>query len=305
LGNLKVIFLETRPPFLLLTFTVVFLGTAIAWNHGFFNPIFFSLNLVGLLAVHISVNVFNEYFDYRSGLDVEISKTGRRTPFSGGSGILPSNKLLPRTSLKMAIVSLIIAFPIGIYFLFLRGVIILPILTIAVLTVIFYTPFFARMYLGEALAGLNFGPLAILGTYIVQTGTFSNSVLLASLIPGILTTELLLLNEFPDFEADKKAGRKHLVISLGKKNASRLYVVLLISVYIITSLGLILRFFPIFCLITFLTIPTSFKASKIILNNYNETKKIFPALKNNVITDLITPTLLALGFILDTILPIF
>jgi len=299
LTKLGVLFLETRPAFLLLTLVVTFLGTAIAWHDGFFNPVYFMLNLAGLVLIHICVNVLNEYFDYKSGLDVEISKTGRRTPFSGGSGLLPSGAISPKTSLKMGIASLALASPIGVYFLQVRGVVLLPILLIAFLTVVLYTPVFSKFYIGEFLAGLNFGPLAVLGTYIVQTGTCGVDVLLASMIPGVLTSGLLLLNEFPDVEADKKAGRRNLVIKLGKKKAGWVYSALLLVVYVLIVFGAASRFIPIAGLVALLTVPSALKASMITLKGNDNIHTLIPALRHNVIMVLTTPMLLAVGYILD------
>ncbi|MFC1984813.1 hypothetical protein ACFLUW_00245, partial [Chloroflexota bacterium] len=78
--KLKIWFLETRPQFLLLSVVLAFLGTCIAWYDGAFHLDYALLAFFGLLLAHISVNVLNDYFDYRSGIDLET----KRTPFSGG-----------------------------------------------------------------------------------------------------------------------------------------------------------------------------------------------------------------------------
>jgi 1,4-dihydroxy-2-naphthoate octaprenyltransferase len=90
--KLKIWFLETRPHFLILSVVLAFLGTSIAWYDGYFHFGYALLAFIGLLLVHISVNTLNDYFDYRSGIDLAT----RRTPFSGGSGILPAGLLKPR-----------------------------------------------------------------------------------------------------------------------------------------------------------------------------------------------------------------
>ena len=90
--SLKVWFAETRPQFLLLSVVLAFLGNAIAWYDGYFHLGYALLAFLGLLLCHIGVNVLNDYFDYKSGIDLKT----KRTPFSGGSGILPAAKMKPR-----------------------------------------------------------------------------------------------------------------------------------------------------------------------------------------------------------------
>ena len=117
--KLKLWFLETRPQFLLLSVVLAFLGTSIAWYwyDGYFHLGYALLAFIGLLLAHISINTLNDYFDYRSGIDLEV----KRTPFSGGSGMLPSALLKPRPVLWLGLVSFLLTLPIGVYFVIARG----------------------------------------------------------------------------------------------------------------------------------------------------------------------------------------
>ncbi len=110
--NPKVWFLETRPQFLMLSVVLAFLGTAIAWYDGYFHLGHALLAGIGLVLAHISVNTLNDYFDYRSGIDLAT----KRTPFSGGSGILPAGLLSPAQVLWLGLGSFLLTVPIGIYF---------------------------------------------------------------------------------------------------------------------------------------------------------------------------------------------
>ena len=125
--KLKVWFLETRPQFLILSVISAFLGTAIAWNEGFFQPGHALLAGIGLILAHISVNTLNDYFDYRSGIDL----TTKRTPFSGGSGILPAGLLRPQQVLWLGLGALLLAIPVGVYFTVISGWQLLPLLLVA------------------------------------------------------------------------------------------------------------------------------------------------------------------------------
>jgi 1,4-dihydroxy-2-naphthoate octaprenyltransferase len=132
----------------------------------------------------------------------------------------------------------------------------------------------------------------------VQTGRYSWGTLFASLAPGILTSNLLFLNEFPDWEADKKGGRRHFVISLGKKDASYLFVAFLIASYLCIIAGVLTKMMPTLTLIGLGTIGFGWKAAKGALRYYNNTEKLVPVLGANVITILGTQALLAVGYVI-------
>ena len=293
--KLKVWFLETRPQFLLLSVVLAFLGTCIAWYHGAFHLGYALLAFVGLLLCHISVNTLNDYFDYRSGIDLEV----KRTPFSGGSGILPAALLKPRQVFWFGLVSLLLAVPIGIYFVMTldRGWLLLPLLLIAAICVLLYTPFILKLRWPEWAPGVGLGALPVLGVYFVQTAAYTLPAVVACIPSGILVHNLLLLNEFPDAEADRKAGRKTLPIIIGKAKASLVYSVLTVIVYLWIIGGVIAGLMPAFCLIALLTLPLAIKAIQGALKHQDMTKLV-PAMANNVLVVLLTQLLLGIGYIL-------
>jgi len=291
--KLKIWFLETRPQFLLLSVVLAFLGTCIAWYDGFFHLGYALLAFVGLLLAHISVNVLNDYFDYRSGIDLET----KRTPFSGGSGILPAALLKPRQVYWLGLGSFLLAIPIGVYFVLARGWLLLPLLLIAAICVLLYTPAILKLRWPEWAPGVGLGALPILGVYFVQTSVYTLPVLIASIPSGILVHNLLLLNEFPDVEADKKAGRKTLPITMGKEKASIVYSVLTITVYLWIIGGVVVGQMPTFSLIALLTLPLAIKAIRGALK-HQDMSQLLPAMANNVLVVLLTQLLLGIGYIL-------
>lgn len=293
--KLKIWLLETRPQFLLLSVTLVLLGTAIAWHEGFFDLFKFVLTLIGLVLAHASVNVLNDYFDYKSGIDLETT----RTPFSGGSGVLPSGLLKPKGVYVYGVGCLMVALAIGIYLTFLSGWQLLPLILLGGPMIYFYTSHLTKWMVGEFWAGLGLGTLPVLGAYFVQTGNYSAEAVIASLAPGFLTANLLFLNEFPDVEADKNGGRFNLVIALGYKTAGRLYAGLMALTYLSITVGVILKLMPPVSLIGLVSIPFAFKAISIAFKHYNNIQKLVPALKANVITVLGTNALVAAGYFLS------
>jgi len=293
LTRFKIWFLETRPQFLLLSVVLAFLGTCIAWYDGYFHLGYALLAFVGLLLCHISVNVLNDYFDYRSGIDLET----KRTPFSGGSGILPATLLKPRQVFWFGLVSFLVAIPIGVYFVIARGWLLLPLLLIGAACVLLYTPLITRLGWTEWAPGAGMGALPVLGVYFVQTTAYTLPAIIAAIPSGILVHNLLLLNEFPDTEADEKAGRKTLPITMGKGRASIVYSILTLIVYLWIIGGVLAGQMPAFSLIALLTLPFAIKAIQGALK-HQEMSKLMPAMGNNIMVVLVTQLLLGIGYIL-------
>ena len=294
--KLKVWFLEIRPQFLLLSVVLAFLGTCIAWYDGFFHLGYAVLAFLGLLLAHISVNVFNDYFDYRSGIDL----VTKRTPFSGGSGILPEALLKPRQVFWLGMTSFLLAAVIGVYFVIVTGWLLLPLLLVGALCILFYTPVLLKRRWPEWSPGLGMGALPILGAYFVQADAYTWPVVIASIPSGILVHNLLFLNEFPDAEADKTAHRKTLPITMGKEKASIVYSVLMVMVYLWIIGWVIAGIMPVFSLIALLTFPFTIKAIQG-ARKHQEIAKLIPAMANNVLVVLLTQLLLGIGYILATV----
>jgi len=291
--KLKVWFLETRPQFLLLSVVLAFLGIGIAWHDGYFHLGYALLTFLGLLLCHISVNVLNDYFDYKSGLDLQIN----RTPFSGGSGILPAALLKPRQVFWFGLVSLLLAVPIGVYFVIARGWLLLPLLVVGAACAVLYTPVLTRLRFPEWAPGVGLGALPVLGAYFVQTTAYTVPAVIACIPSGILVHNLLLLNEFPDVEADSKAGRKTLPIIMGKSKAWMVYSALTLVVYLWIIGGVVAGQMPAFSLIALLTLPLAIKAIQG-ARNHQEMSQLLSAMSNNVLVVLLTQFLLGIGYIL-------
>jgi len=291
--RLKIWFLETRPQFLTLSIVLAFLGTAIAWHDGYFDLWHALLAGIGLVFTHASVNILNDYFDFRSGIDLST----RRTPFSGGSGILPAGLLRPRQVLWLGIVLLLLAVPIGIYFVVIRGWELLPLLVIAAFFIVMYSPYILKRPWPEWVAGAGLGALPVLGMYFAQAGAYTYSVAVACIPSAFLVHNLLLLNELPDAEADTRASRQTLPIAIGKKQAAIFYSIVAIAVYIWIIAWAAAGVMPIWTLLALLSLPLTIRAINGALH-FNEPAKLMPGMAANVMTVLVTQILLGIGYIL-------
>ncbi|MFC1919290.1 prenyltransferase [Chloroflexota bacterium] len=291
--KLKILFLETRPQFLLLSVVLAFLGTAMAWYYGDFHLGHAILAGVGLILAHIAVNVLNDYFDYRSGIDKET----QRTPFSGGSGMLPTEMLKPKQVLWFGLIAFLLTIPIGIYFVVAIGWELLPLILIGALTVILYTPILTKIGWPEWAPGAGLGTLPVLGAFYVQTGEFTLPAVIASIPSGILVHNLLFLNEFPDMEADRKGGRKTLPITLGLPKSSILYSALTIATYLWIIGSVAAQVMPVFTLLALLSLFWGIKAIQGALK-YDKPAMMMQAQGANVLVVLLFQLLLGIGFIL-------
>ena len=299
-GGLKVWFLETRPQFLILTPMCVLVGVAAAAYKGFeLNPLHVILTLVGAILAHISVNVLNDYFDYRSGIDLAT----KRTPFSGGSGVLPAGLLEAQQVYLLGLASLVGVGAVGIYFTYEYGWEILPLGILGMLVIYLYTTHITKNPLLCAIApGLGFGPLMVVGTYFTQTGEYSLTAGLASLVPGFLVSNLLLLNQFPDIEADKVAARRHLPIAFGRQFSARVYAVLMLATYVSLAVAVSFSVLPLTALIGLLALPLAAKTVMGVLKNYDDTEKLLPFLGLNIQVILLTTLLTGVGILLGLLL---
>lgn len=294
MGNfIKLWLSEIRANFLLLAVFLVMIGGAAAWHSGAFDTVIFLYTLTGIILAHISANLFNEYSDWKTGIDANTE----RTPFSGGSGNLHRGLIPPSQVRNGAWITLALAFLIGVKLTLSAGWPVVVLMGIGGLTVAFYTDYIAKWMVGELAAGLSLGSLVVIGSYFVQTGAITSEIIWASVPPGILTSLLLFLNEFPDTEADRAGGRKHLVIVFGKRTAGIMYAVLLGCVYLVLVLGIIRGELPALVLIGLLPLPLAAAAAYRVVRSGSETAKIIPALGMNVAVVLGTDFLMAVGYL--------
>ena len=273
----------TRMPFTSASLLPIFLAASYFYsiNTYSFSMINFVLCTVGVLFAHLSTNMFNDYFDNIDGTD-----TGNYNYFqqvSGGSRAIELGLISISKTKSSAILLMFIAILFGITTLFnAYSDNIFPIITITITALFlgyFYTAppirLVARNGLGEISIFSVFGPLMVLGTgFAIFKGNFLassyfNDLLILSLPVGLLTTNILLINEFPDYEGDLKTGKNHLVVTFGKKNSRYIYllnlvIISLITLYSATTLNPIL-FLPLLFVL--------FYGSKItihIFKNYNK-----------------------------------
>ena len=293
MNNWKQLLGPMRVPFLILAPACALVGLGTAYMQtGYINWFYFLLTVIAAVSAHISVNAFNEYFDYKTEVDAHT----QRTPFSGGSGTLQAHPELARSTLVLSWTSLVITGVIGLYFASVWGWWVLPVGLVGLILLYGYTAWMVYQPVLCLIApGLGFGPLMVLSTHFALTGTFTWQAFIASLVPFFLVSNLLLLNQFPDVEADRTAGRRHFPILVGRTVSGYIYIAFLIAAYLVVIVGVILGFLPRFSLLALLTIVFAIQIIRSVLANSENVPALIPAMGQNVIVNLLTPVLLAIG----------
>ncbi len=286
-----------RLPFLILAPVCAFLAISVVAHMTPSSLTFLKVLLVviGAIAAHISVNTFNEYFDFKSGLDF----TTIKTPFSGGSGALPASPDKAGIALLEGIISALVVAIIGIYFMFTSTMQLLPLGLFGLVIIITYTIWLNKIpFLCLIAPGTGFGLILVIGAGLALSGTYSAALILASLIPFFLVNNLLLLNQFPDVEPDRSIGRKHYPILIGRKKSAIIYGIFNGLTYVTIIVGVVTGLFPIWTLLGLLTLILSAPVVLGVYQNADDIQKLIPMMGQNVLITLLTPALVGIGFLI-------
>jgi 1,4-dihydroxy-2-naphthoate octaprenyltransferase len=302
--NLKLLVRATRAPFLTATIVPVLLGSALAWRDGYFYVGYFLLALLGALAFHAATNVVNDYGDHKSGND---EANQELTPFSGGSRVIQDRILSPDQVLRLALVYYAVGIVIGLYLVAVRG---LPVLWIGLvgfaLSALYTVPKFGLAYLGHGLGeltvGLGFGPVMVGGAYYVQAQHFTPEMWYTSLPVGLLIAAVVYINEFPDYAADKAAGKQTLIVRLERQGAVPGYIALMLGTYILVAAGVLLSLLASPTLVVFLTLPMAIRGIRGLRRFYEQTPQLIPSNALTIQVHLMTGLLLVAAVIADGLL---
>jgi 1,4-dihydroxy-2-naphthoate octaprenyltransferase len=284
--NLRAWLKEFRVLFLLFVALPVLLGAAVAYARepGTFSLPYCVLSVIAMMSLHAGTVILNDYFDFKSGTDV-LNK--ERTPYSGGSGLLPEKILKPGQVLAAGLLSFGLSIVLGLFIVLTRSPAVLVVGFAGVVIGLFYTmPPFKLAYrgLGET-ARLVATPLMVLGAYLVQTpSSWADlnavaAVLAASVPVAFLNASALYIFEFPDYEADSAVGKKNLVVRLGRKNAVYLFAILGALAYLSLLAGILSGLLEYTAALALIALPLSAMACNGLLRNHYKPKLLVPYMK--------------------------
>jgi 1,4-dihydroxy-2-naphthoate polyprenyltransferase len=289
----------TRAPFLTATLVPILAGAAWVSARNLAQPFpwgMFVLAMVGAIALHVSANTFNDYFDWRSGADR--INNAYFMPYSGGSRSIELGLISEKRLLLLAWITLALAALAGLPLLLLRGPTLLLFGLAGAFSVYYYTApplrLAARKGLGELVVGLNFGPLMVAGTVFALTGSLSWLDFFIGLPIGLLTTAILWINQFPDVEADALTGKNNLVVILGRKRARWGYLLLMAAAFGSALLGVLLGYLPASTLLMLAGLPLAVYTTRLLFRHYGE-RSLIKANSNTILLHLVCGLLLVVG----------
>jgi 1,4-dihydroxy-2-naphthoate octaprenyltransferase len=304
MNRIKTWAIAIRAPFFTgIAVPIIFGATLGFYETGNFHWGLFLVTLIGGIFAHAAANLANDYFDHRT-TDDDINQNP--TPFSGGSRVIQKGMLSARSILIGAFVCYGLALAAGIILTALTpGYWVLILAGAGFIGGFFYTAgryAFSYNRLGELMIHINFGILPVLGSYYVQTGSFSWAAFWTSFPIGFLITAILYINEYPDYEADKAVGKNHLVVTLGKKGAMAGYYFLIFGSYAGVALAVIFGYLTPYGLLALISLPLALRTVKIFRNNYEKIPGIIPAQAGTIQVHLLVGLLMSIGCITGAIL---
>ena len=283
-----------RVRFLLASIIAVSVGLALHWSqNGSIDYLDIILTFAGVLALHASVDLLNDYWDFKRGIDTKTT----RTKMSGGTGVLPEGLLKPSSVYRAGVIFLIIGSLIGSYFVITNGILIAIILGFAILSIYFYSTKIVDSGLGEFFVAVK-GSMIVIGTFFIQSGEVTVESILAGIIIGTLSSLVLFIASFPDHDADKSKGRKTLVIIVGKKKAIKLFWLFPLVSYVIILIGVSVNLFPFLSLISLLSFPLMIKSGLGLQKNYDAIDNLVPFMSSTLQFSRLTGILFALSFLI-------
>jgi len=274
----------------------VSVGLVINWwqnsTFGIFEAI---LTFAGVMALHASVDLLNDYWDFKRGIDTAT----KRTKMSGGTGVLPEGLLNPKSVYVAGIVSLIIGSAIGIYFVIADGIIIAAILGFAIVSIYFYSTKIVDSGLAEFFVAVK-GAMIVLGTFFIQSDQITLEPILGGIVVGTLSSLVLFIASFPDHDADKSKGRKTLVIAFGKQKATVFFWAFPVISYSVIVFGVVFEAFPLLSLITFASIPLMAQGGFGLKRNYDSVESMISPMASTLMFSRVTGVLFVVSFLIDS-----
>ena len=287
-----------RLPFLSATFVPIFAGAAVTSMLG--QDVSWGWLLLTLLAgslLHIGTNTSNDYFDHISGTDARNYNYSNKG-LNGGSRSIQMGLISPKGILTVAIIAFTLSAVVGIPLIIKSGLSILWLGLIGFFSGLFYTAppfkFSSRKGMGELLIGLNFGPLMVAGSALVQTGQLLPQAFLAGIPIGFLIAAVVYMNEFPDYDSDKATGKNTLIVVFGPEKARAGYVALVAAAFASIVILAINGTVPMLSLIALLAVYFGYTATRTLYKYYNN-RLLQPANWGTIIMHSVTGILFCIG----------
>ena len=287
-----------RAPFLTGSLIPVIIGAAYGFTDKHFSLLLFLITVLGVAALHLAANLLNDYYDAKGSDPINV----RLTPFSGGSRVIQNRQVAPWCVLSIALFFYVLSLSAAIWLVFLGRPLVLAIGLIGVAAGWAYSArplqLMSRGW-GEICIFFAFGPFITLGAYYVMSGSLSWSAFALGFPQGFFIAAVIWINQFPDYEADRDAGKKNLVVRLGPKLSRYPYCIIMLAAFVAVIFLIGIVGLTYLAMLSFIAFPLAFKAMKILWREYLSYEGLIPAQALTIQTLIAHGVLLSLGLVLS------
>jgi 1,4-dihydroxy-2-naphthoate octaprenyltransferase len=302
ISRMKAYLKALRAPFLVGSIVPVIIGSAFAFATEAFSFPTFLMSVLGVAGLHLGANLLNDYHDARGSDPINV----RLTPFSGGSRVIQDKEIAPWVIMFMSIIFFALGLGVGMWFVSMGRSFVIIIGLLGLFCGWAYSSpplqLMSRGW-GEVVIFFAFGPLITLGSHYVMSGSLSMKAFALGFPQGFLITGVIWINQFPDYIADKEAGKKNLVVRLGPNISRYLYCLIMLLAFIVV-IFLVVAGLPYLSIVAFLSFPLAFKAMKIAWREYLSHTGIIPAQALTIQTVIAQGLLLSLGLFLSRLIDV-
>jgi len=283
-----------RAPFLVGSLIPVIIGSALAFSEKNFSISFFLITALGVAALHLGANLLNDYCDARGSDSINV----RLTPFSGGSRVIQNREIAPWTILLMSSFFFALGLAVGIWLVYMGRPFVIAIGLFGFVAGWAYSApplqLMSRGW-GEVLIFFAFGPFITLGTYYVMSGSLSWQAFALGFPQGFFIVGVIWINQFPDYQADREAGKKNLVVKWGPDICRYLYCVIMLLAFVVVIFLISIVGFSYLIMLSFVALPLAAKAMKILWKEYLSHKEVIPAQALTIQTLIVHGMFLSIG----------
>jgi 1,4-dihydroxy-2-naphthoate octaprenyltransferase len=287
-----------RAPFLTGSLIPVIIGAAYGFIDKHFSLLLFLITALGVAALHLAANLLNDYYDAKGSDPINV----RLTPFSGGSRVIQNRQVAPWCVLSIAMFFYVLSLSAAIWLVLLGRPLVLAIGILGVAAGWAYSArplqLMSRGW-GEICIFFAFGPFITLGAYYVMSGSLSWSAFALGFPQGFFIAAVIWINQFPDYEADRDAGKKNLVVRLGLKLSRYPYCIIMLAAFITVIFLVGIVGLTCLAMLSFIAFPLAFKAMKILWREYLSYEGLMPAQALTIQTLIAHGVLLSLGLVLS------
>lgn len=265
-----------RLPFTFGSVVPVLIGAGLAFSRGLWDLPLLGITVLGVVCLHLGANLLNDYYDAKGSDPINV----KITPFSGGSRVIQQGEVRAVVVLVMAMAFFLLALLCAVFLVKEGRPLVLLIGGVGLFAGWSYSAPPLQLMMrgwGEVVIFLAFGPIVTLGSYYVIANELSLEAFCVGIAQGFLITAVIWINQFPDYEADKDAGKKNLVVRLGPSKARYLYAMIMLLSYV--SIVILARAFTeiYLIMISFASLPLAVRAMVVLWRHYNSYEQIVPA----------------------------